>query len=142
MERLIVAEDGSAGARVITDVLCRWRLLGGSSARVVSVSGADATARHHDWADGCAERLAACGIRADAEVRVGDPAHQIVEAAVEHDADLIITGSRGHSGLRRLLVGSVARNVVLHAPCSVLVMRQAPQREMRKKAAAIAGWSW
>ena len=36
---------------------------------------------------------------------------------------MIIVGTRGQTGLRRLLLGSVARNVLLHAPCSVMVVR-------------------
>ncbi|MEO6059363.1 MAG: universal stress protein [Candidatus Limnocylindria bacterium] len=38
-------------------------------------------------------------------------------------SDLIVTGSRGLGGLARILLGSVARNVAVHAPCSVLVVR-------------------
>ena len=38
-------------------------------------------------------------------------------------ADLVVLGSHGRTGLRRLLMGSVARNVLLHADCSVLVAR-------------------
>ena len=34
-------------------------------------------------------------------------------------------GTRGHTGLTRLILGSVARNVLLHAHCSVLVVREA-----------------
>ena len=33
-------------------------------------------------------------------------------------------GTRGHTGLARLILGSTARNVLLHAPCSVLVVRE------------------
>ena len=37
---------------------------------------------------------------------------------------LLVLGTRGNTGLRRLLLGSVARNVLLHAPCSVLIVRE------------------
>ena len=33
-------------------------------------------------------------------------------------------GTRGNTGIKRLLLGSVARNVLLHAPCSVLIVRE------------------
>ena len=33
-------------------------------------------------------------------------------------------GTRGHTGLARLILGSVARNVLVHAPCSVLTVRE------------------
>jgi hypothetical protein len=41
-----------------------------------------------------------------------------------HGAGIIVVGTRGQTGLRRLVLGSVARNVLLHAPCSVLVVRE------------------
>ena len=57
-------------------------------------------------------------------MRFGDPADQIIRGAIEHDADLIVMGSRGQGGLERLLTGSVARNVLTHAPMSVLIVRR------------------
>lgn len=47
----------------------------------------------------------------------------LVEAAAELGADLLVTGSRDRTGLRRWLLGSVAESVVRTAPCSVLVAR-------------------
>lgn len=52
----------------------------------------------------------------------GDAALEIVATAVALDADLIAVGSRGQTGLKRMVLGSVARNVLHHAPCSVLVV--------------------
>jgi hypothetical protein len=40
-------------------------------------------------------------------------------------SDLVVVGSHGRSGLSRLLIGSVASHVVIHAPCSVLVVKTA-----------------
>lgn len=68
------------------------------------------------------EALRRVGIVATPHVRTGDPAAQIVEAAEELGADLIVIGSRGLAALERLVIGSVARNVLLHAGCSVLVI--------------------
>ena len=51
------------------------------------------------------------------------PPRKIVVAAVEHQASLIVMGTRGLTGFRRLMLGSVARDVLLHAHCSVLVTR-------------------
>jgi nucleotide-binding universal stress UspA family protein len=52
------------------------------------------------------------------------PAQQaLVDRAVRLGADLIVVGSHGRRGVRRLLLGSVAETVVRHAPCSVLVTR-------------------
>jgi nucleotide-binding universal stress UspA family protein len=78
-----------------------------------------------DLAAASAIRLHEAGIEADSAVPQGNPAHHIVEAAVNWGADLIVLGSQGRTG--RLSVGSVAHNVLLHAPCSVLVVRAASQ---------------
>jgi nucleotide-binding universal stress UspA family protein len=69
-------------------------------------------------------RLDQAGFQANAIARSGDPAHEIVAHANEYQARLLVLGTRGHTGLRRLMLGSVARNVLLHAPCSVLVVRE------------------
>jgi nucleotide-binding universal stress UspA family protein len=71
-------------------------------------------------------RLRRAGLEADAEVREGDPAHEIVLSARHHGAGLVVVGTRGQTGLRRLILGSVARKVLLHAPCSVLIVRGGP----------------
>lgn len=49
----------------------------------------------------------------------------LVELAEQHDVDQVILGSHGRSGVPRMLLGSVAEQVVRHAPCSVLVVRRA-----------------
>jgi nucleotide-binding universal stress UspA family protein len=58
-------------------------------------------------------------------VRQGDPRREIVEAAKDWDAGLIVVGSHGRTGFQRLILGSVAEYVVRHAPCSVEVSRRA-----------------
>jgi len=68
-------------------------------------------------------RLAAHGIDARPEVRSGDPAVEVLGAATAAGADLIVLGSRGQTGLTRLILGSVARRVLHHAAGSVLVVR-------------------
>jgi nucleotide-binding universal stress UspA family protein len=50
-------------------------------------------------------------------------AAEILSAAREMNADLIAIGSRGDGAMTRLLLGSVARNVLTHATCSVLIAR-------------------
>jgi general stress protein 26/nucleotide-binding universal stress UspA family protein len=73
-----------------------------------------------------AESLADAGLKAEPVVRHGDPRSVIVEEAGEWNADLIVVGSHGYTGLKRLLLGSVAQSVVGHAPCSVEVVRIKP----------------
>ncbi len=96
---------------------------------------------HEGIAGRVADELNDLGWRAEALVRVGDPSRQIVDAGRETGADLIVTGSRGLSTLRRLVQGSVAHEVLLHAGSSVLVMRglvPAPIREPARAFGAAA----
>jgi nucleotide-binding universal stress UspA family protein len=62
------------------------------------------------------ERLAQAGVSANSVARLGEPADAIAE---EVEADLIVVGNRGMTGVRRYLLGSVADRVAHHAPCSV-----------------------
>lgn len=59
----------------------------------------------------------------EADVIGGAPDDAIVAYAQEHGADLIVMGSHGHTGLRHLLMGSVAEHVLRHAACPVLIVR-------------------
>ena len=55
---------------------------------------------------------------------MGDPATEIVRVAEEEQAELIVLGTHGRTGLSRILMGSVAEAVVRHAPCPVLIYRE------------------
>ena len=60
-----------------------------------------------------------------AVTRVGTVAYQeIIDAATETNADLIVIGNHGRTGLARLMVGGTTERVVRHAPCPVLVIRE------------------
>jgi nucleotide-binding universal stress UspA family protein len=63
----------------------------------------------------------------DVEVCIGDPGAKICRAASERGLDLIVLSSHGRTGLKRLLIGSVAERVVRLAPCPVLVLRHYPK---------------
>jgi nucleotide-binding universal stress UspA family protein len=60
--------------------------------------------------------------RAQSLIRVGDPAHRILEARDESAAELIVMGTRGLSGLSHLLLGSVTDRVVRRSPVAVLTV--------------------
>lgn len=83
------------------------------------------------------ERLAASETRGLGAVAIqviaGDAAEQIVAAAARSGTDLIVVGTHGRGALGRLMLGSTAENVVRHAPCPVLVVRQ-PVRRGRRSA--------
>lgn len=64
------------------------------------------------------------GIQAQGVVREGRAAEAIVSLARTGKVELIVIGSHGKSGLKRLLMGSVTERVLGHAPCPVLVVRE------------------
>ena len=149
---VLFATDGSASARGALTFLASLRCLadrpievlsvGARAAQVIAAS-AFVTApdqasipnpvladREHTEARAASavEALRASGHPARWSVAAGDPAHEIVEAAEAFGSDLIVMGSRGNTGLNRILLGSVARNVLLHSTTSVLIVRE-PIRE-------------
>ena len=56
-------------------------------------------------------------------VKQGKPAHEILEAARENKVDAIVMGTHGRKGFDRLLVGSVAEQVLRDAPCTVIIVK-------------------
>lgn len=69
------------------------------------------------------EIMESSGIEFDLHIWRGDPREQIVKAAEDLNADIVVIGSRGHSSMSRLLLGSVSSFVVEHAPVSTFVVR-------------------
>ena len=61
---------------------------------------------------------------ADTRVVLGNAAAEIVELARTVPADVIVISTRGRTGLKHVLLGSVAEHVIRHAPCPVLVVRE------------------
>ncbi len=70
------------------------------------------------------------GIRTHALLALGAPFPQIVRAAERLRCDLIVLATHGRTGWAHALLGSVAENVVRHAPCPVLTVR--PPRFARR----------
>lgn len=93
---------------------------------VLEKLGEVAAAVHVEAARHLADRLAliqARGVAAEVASRPGPPGEIVAAIAEEHDADLIVIGTHGHTGLARILLGSVASSTLRHAPCDVLVVR-------------------
>ncbi|MBL8859816.1 MAG: universal stress protein [Planctomycetes bacterium] len=63
------------------------------------------------------------GIDGARRVMNGSPSQALLTAAEELRADLVVVGTLGRTGIPRMLIGSVAEEVALSAPCSVLVVR-------------------
>ncbi|HET7830349.1 MAG TPA: universal stress protein [Candidatus Limnocylindrales bacterium] len=142
------ADDGSPSARTAETLLATWPLFARRHVDVLSVAETaipvavgfvsglheqvvGSYAQHVDEAvrevagvsSATAARLRDAGVDAEGVALEGDPAGEIVRYAAERGTGTIVVGTRGHTGLSRLILGSVARNVLLHAPCSVLVAR-------------------
>lgn len=85
---------------------------------------AEATAEHTRIAEETTARLRARGRQAEAVIRAGDAAAEIITAAADVAADLVVIGSRGRTGLTRVVLGSVARNVLHGSTASVMVVHE------------------
>jgi nucleotide-binding universal stress UspA family protein len=153
MERIVFAWDGSSYGRVAARLLTGWPIFARSSVRVVTVADVEVpwwtgvpeagalaiapdimeaaeTSRrlHDDLVREMTAELVAAGLDATEERRDGEPAGEILAAAVATGADLIVLGTHGRTGLARLAKGSVAGKVLHHASCSVLIVREAASR--------------
>ncbi len=69
-------------------------------------------------------------VKASGTLLYGTPGTKLCEFAETWDADLIIVGSHGFSGISELLIGSVSNHVMHHAPCSVLIVHSDKQSEI------------
>jgi nucleotide-binding universal stress UspA family protein len=98
----------SASALAMTD----WEKL----AAEVKRAGEAATKRTAAVLEGLA-------VPVETVVRQGAPANEILQAAEELHADLIVMGSRGWGQLKAMLLGSVSEHVLHHATCPVLIAR-------------------
>jgi nucleotide-binding universal stress UspA family protein len=148
IERVVLGWDGSSCAARAAELFCTWPIFSGSLVRVVSVAdvtipwwsgfpetgtpqlvpiyvdAVNASRKQHDvLAQEMTAQLQRFGLRAEADRRDGDPASEILAAANDSKVDLIVVGTHGRTGLKRLVLGSVARNVLQHATCSVLIVR-------------------
>lgn len=149
VDEIVLAADGSDGALLAEKVLTAWPVFHHLPVTVVTIADTrmpytgglpagmydevaaswvqgleDARAGATSLADTAAERLRIAGIVAIVHVRDGDPAHELVEFARTRPHTLTVVGTHGRTGLARLLLGSVARNVLTHSTGSVLVVRE------------------
>ena len=78
-----------------------------------------------------AAELTEAGYDTDVHVEktTGQPAHVIAELAKRVDADLILTGTRGHGPVAGLILGSVTTRLLMIAPCPVVVVPTAVTAE-------------
>jgi nucleotide-binding universal stress UspA family protein len=73
------------------------------------------------------------GLKIVENLAFGLEAEEILKATKRIRADLVVMGSRGLTGLRRFLLGSVSNKVTRHAPCSVVILRNGHQPTTAKR---------
>jgi nucleotide-binding universal stress UspA family protein len=139
VRRVLLAADGSATSAAATEAVARWPMFGELEIQVLSVTTlaesyrelppmrtireARGRLRQQRIANAAVVRLRSAGLRAAPFVQHGDAASRIVAFAEARSVDLVVIGSRGHTGVRRTLLGSVARDVLAAAEASVLIVR-------------------
>jgi nucleotide-binding universal stress UspA family protein len=78
------------------------------------------------------QRVRKAGVEVSSDLRLGLPSQAILEAAREEQADLLVIGTRGLSGVSHLLLGSTAERVVQHASCPVLSVHPGDHERHRR----------
>ena len=78
-----------------------------------------------DLVEKAANKVRGAGLPVSTDLVEGDAASQNIDIANHWNADMIVMGSHGRTGLGRFLMGSVSQDVVRHAHCSVEIIRSA-----------------
>lgn len=154
LEPLAFADDGSASARTAEQVIATWPIFATVPVHVVAVAEIQvpmatgftpglydqvmasyteavdqARVEMRRDAEQTAARLAAGGRETSADLLEGSPAQALIDYVQTRGIATLVMGTRGHTGLARLILGSTARNVLLHSPCSVLIVRERKEAE-------------
>lgn len=82
-----------------------------------------------EFLQACTAQATAAGIPTEFTQALGNPGRAICQLAHTWDADLIMLGRRGLSGISELFLGSVSNYVLHHAPCSVLAVQAIAQNQ-------------
>jgi nucleotide-binding universal stress UspA family protein len=151
MNRILVPVDFSESSdRALAQATALAKQTGGSIIllHVVEISYAyadvavfDQASLERDLLAGAKQRLeqmaASCetdGVPAKQLVRSGRSPRVIADVAASEKADLVVISTHGYTGLKHVLLGSTAENVVRYAPCPVLVLRRPQPAKSGKRA--------
>ncbi len=133
---IVVATDGSRYSAAAADRAIAFAQSYGGALQILSV--VDVPSEFYAEAPKAVEELvrkakeyvaevrtkaASAGVQAETFVGEAEAHEAITNLAKDRKADLIVIGSHGRTGLRRLLMGSVAEKVIGYAPCPVLVVK-------------------
>jgi nucleotide-binding universal stress UspA family protein len=141
MQTVVVGTDGSPNAEVAVREAARLAKSDGATVHLVTAYPNEPTYGEtisssakrdridlREVAEGVLSRieseLESEGLTVVTDAREGDPAAVILDVAREQDADLIVIGARGLTGLRRFLLGSVSSKLAHNAECSLLIVRE------------------
>jgi nucleotide-binding universal stress UspA family protein len=143
MNLIVVGTDGSESANVAVGKAAelarqtdgRLAIVSAYKPAGVKIGGTSGAGNEaSSWAEGLSESAVEAilrdaaqmakseGIEVEVHSRKGDPADALLAVAKDTDADLIVVGSKGMTGARRVL-GSVPNKVTHHADCSVMVVK-------------------
>ncbi len=133
---IVLATDGSKYSAAAAEKAISFAQSYGGELKVVSVADVpaefyaeapkavdDLVKKARGFVAGVKKQAEAAGVKAETFVGEAEAFEAITNLAKEQKADMIIIGSHGRTGLRRLLMGSVAEKVIGYAPCPVLVVK-------------------
>ena len=149
VRKIVIAFDGSANAQRAVRLVATWvappdgrvtlvtvaeglapsshgPVVGGIRATIarevrrINAEGAKAAKKALDRA---AAGMKRSGWRTHTQLRTGEPLRELMVAVSTEDADMLVVGARGTSGVRQLLLGSVAEGVLNRSPVPVLLAR-------------------
>lgn len=142
MSRMLIASDGSENSRLAQEFVIHIPFREQPDVRIVAATPLPVTLSEYyvenvlfEQARQTQNTVVAPRVTAEAEqlrstfpnvttdLRIGDPANEILDAAEDYNADIIVVGARGLSAIPRFLLGSVSDYVCRHAHESVLVVR-------------------
>jgi nucleotide-binding universal stress UspA family protein len=143
LDRIVLAVDGSEASHKAVEFLRRPPFKAPLRVHVVTVwpQGAAMSSAHPGKRSGRSELKEVVRTKGEELLRTvateltqgpytvqtellrGDPAFAILDAAIRQDARMVVVGARGLTAIKRFLLGSVCQKVLVHALCSVLIVR-------------------
>jgi len=139
-ERILVAVDGSLYSEIALDQAISMATV--CNSQLFAIHVVEAYPKHLESAPAFEDEIKKAGLKflekvkkkaaqqnlsCETILKVGGQPHEfIVKEAKKKGIDLIVLGTHGRSGLKKLFLGSVAQKVIGHAPCAVLVVPAFP----------------
>lgn len=135
-KKILVATDGSKYSAAAVDKAIAFAKSYGGGLVVVSVVDVptefyaeapkaveDMIRKAKEYTAAVRKQAEAAGVKAETFIGEADAYQAIVKLAADQGVNMIVVGSHGRTGLRRLLMGSVTEKVIGHAPCPVLIVK-------------------